>query len=201
MSGNAEVKNSSKKWLVLGVVCIILLVALVGSAFQILRLQEKVDELSNVVKQKDSQIQSLQNQIKQKDSQIQSLQNQIKQKDSQIQSLQNQINELNNIVHLQKQETWLNRYTLSQPPGEANYWVFNVQYPGYIEVIVHSSTTSNTYVRVTYNAYGVNFDQKINVGSSGRAVFPVLPGTIRVYVGNSNWFNGATMIISIQYHY
>jgi len=194
MSENVEVKNSSKKWLVLGVVCIILLVALVGSAFQILRLQGKVDELSNVIKQKDSQIQSLQNQIKQKDSQIQSLQNQIE--------LKNQIlDELNKIIHLQKQETWLNSYTLSQPPGKADYWVFNVQYPGYIEVIVHSSTTTNTYVRVTYNAYGANFDQRITVGDSGRAVFPVLPGTVRVYIGNSNWFNGATIIFSIRYIY
>jgi len=45
-----------------------------------------------------------------------------------------------------------------------------------------------------------DYDHSITVEVSGTAVFPVLPGSIKVRVGNTNWFSGATEIVTITYY-
>ena len=121
---------------------------------------------------------------------------------SQITDYQNQINNLNGIINLEKSTVWVDDQTISQPASSYTYWTFSASYAGYISVLVQTSTTSNTYVRVIWSSYGVNFDQSITVGVSGTAVFPVLPcSSIEIRVGNSNLFNGATETVTITYHY
>lgn len=74
-------------------------------------------------------------------------------------------------------------------------------YAGYVIVRVESSTTENTYVRAIWSSCGVNYDQSITVRARGVAVFPVLPGSIEIRVGNTNWFSGATETVTIIYFY
>jgi len=161
---------------------------------QIVALQEQIDSLNSQILNLENQIQNLQNQIVE-------LQNQIELKDSQISNLQNQVNELTKIINLEKYVVLVDYVTVNQPAGSYVYWEIPVDYAGYLVVIVHTSTTTNTYVRVIWSSYGVNYDETINVGSSGTAVFPVLPGTIEVRVGNTNLFSGATETVTITYHY
>jgi predicted PurR-regulated permease PerM len=126
----------------------------------------------------------------------------IKGKDDTIASLQNQVSDLNSIINLEKSTVWVNDQTVSQPASSYTYWTVSADYAGYISVQVQTSTTTNTYVRVIWSAYGVNYDHQITVGTSGTAVFPVLPcSNIEIRVGNSNIVNGATETVTITYHY
>ena len=109
---------------------------------------------------------------------------------------------LTDIVNLQESTIWVNHETISQPPSSYTYWTFSASYAGYILVAVHSSTTDKTYIRVAYSSYGVSYNQKMDIGSSGTAVFPVLPcGSIGVSIGNTNLVNGATETVSVTYYY
>lgn len=120
---------------------------------------------------------------------------------SQINTLNTQITDLNSIVNLQKFTIWVNHVTVSQPANSYTLWTRLASYAGYVRVYVESSTTSNTYASVEYISHGVNYDVTITVGSSGTAVFPVLPGTVYVYVGNTNLLSGATETVTITYYY
>jgi len=111
-------------------------------------------------------------------------------------------NLLNDIVNLDKSMVWVDSQTISQPASSYTYWTFSASYAGYIEVIVESSTTTNTFVEVVYTSHGVNYDERITVGISGTATFPLLPSdNIQVRVGNTNLISGATETVTVTYHY
>jgi hypothetical protein len=117
-------------------------------------------------------------------------------------SLQAQMTDLTEIVNLNKITTIVNNQTMGQAAGTYTSWPVSTQYAGYLKVIVHTSTSSNTYVQVTYNAYSVIYDETITVGAGGTAVFPLLPAeNIEVRVGNTNPTNSATERITVTYHY
>ncbi len=118
-----------------------------------------------------------------------------------LNACQNQLSRLEDIVNLRLSKTLVSHETINEPASSYVYWRFHINYAGYIVVTVHSSTTDKTYVEVVYHSYGTSFDQKVYVGSEGSAVFPVLPGTIEVRVGNSNFISGATQVVSITYYY
>jgi predicted PurR-regulated permease PerM len=125
-------------------------------------------------------------------------------KDNTISSLNSQVSDITSTLNLGKSTVWVNDETLNQPSGSYTNWspAFSTSYAGYISVQVHTSTTSNTYVRVIYTSHGVNYDNQIGVGTGGTAVFPVLPSSsVDVRIGNSNWLNGATETVTITYHY
>jgi len=111
------------------------------------------------------------------------------------------VNELTSIVRLEKSTVLVNNQTISQPAYSYTYFTFSVSYPGYISVEILTSTTSNTYVRAIWSSYGVNYDQSITVGTSGTAVFPVLPSNVEIRIGNSNLLSGATETVTITYYY
>jgi Flp pilus assembly protein TadG len=79
-------------------------------------------------------------------------------------------------------------------------WTAN--YAGYIIVNVQSSTTSNQYIQVTWTSNGINYSNKITVGDTGTAVFPVLPANnVQITIANTNLLNGATATVNITYIY
>jgi len=187
----------------LGIIAIILSVGLVGA----------IANYTSIISSKDNIIATQNSEITNKNSQISNLQtwlngnityyqNQITSKDSQIASLQNQVNNLNEIVNLAKSTVWVDSQTVSQPASSYVYWTVSASYAGYVSVWVQTSTTTNTYVRVIYSAYGVNYDHQIGVGTGGTAVFPLLPcSSIEIRVGNTNLLSGATETVTITYHY
>jgi len=110
--------------------------------------------------------------------------------------------DLAEIVDLAKSSVWADGITVSQPAGYYTYWNRTAHYAGYIRVHVQSSTTTNTYVRVIYSSFGVEYDDEMLVGVGGTAVFPVLPSSpIQVRVGNTNLVDGAAITVTITYHY
>lgn len=169
-----------------GIIAIILLVGLAGV----------IANYTSIINAKDNLIASKDSEITNKNSEISSL-------TSQKDSLQNQVNDLNDKLNLAKFEIWVNSETISQPAS--SYWSFSTNqaiYAGYVSVAIHTSTTTNTYVRVIYSSHGVNYDNQIGVGTGGTAVFPILPSSsIEIRVGNSNLFNGATETVTITFYY
>lgn len=121
-------------------------------------------------------------------------------------NLQNQVNDLTSNLNLAKSTVLVDSQTVSQPAGGLGIaytsWPLSADFAGYVSINVLSSTTTSTYARVVYSAYGVNYDNHINVGTSGTAVFPILPcSNIQVEVGNGNLVNGATETVTITYYY
>jgi uncharacterized protein YoxC len=188
-----------------GIIIIILLVGLVGVVANYTLI---IDGKDNTITTNNSQILALTNQLNQLQTWLDGnrtyYQNQVVSKDSQITSLQNQVNDLTNTVNLAKSTVWVDDQTVSQPASSYTTWTpaFSASYAGYVSIWVQTSTTTNTYVRVIYSAYGVNYDHQIGVGTGGTAVFPLLPcSTIEIRVGNSNLFSGATETVTVTYHY
>jgi len=112
------------------------------------------------------------------------------------------------LLRLENRTVLVNDRTVSVPPRSAYIFNFNLQYAGYIKVIV-SSTSPNTYVKITgeYSPpwaapdEGWTYDSgDLPVGYSGTAYFPVVPGTVTVYIWNYNPSSGATMTVTIIYY-
>jgi Flp pilus assembly protein TadG len=120
---------------------------------------------------------------------------------SQNTNLQDQVDDLTRTLNLTKSEVWVTSQTVSQPAGTYNFWTNSTNYAGYVMVSVESSTTDKTYIEVLWSSYGVNYDYSLSVGVSGTGVFPVLPSSLEIRVGNSNLLNGATETVSISYYY
>jgi hypothetical protein len=197
----------------LGIICIVLAVGLVGA---IANYTSIINGKDNTIASKDSEIASLNSQIVDKTNTIYSLNFQIESNDSQISSLRSQVNNLTDTVNLAKSTIWVNDQTVSQSASSYTVWVgptlwfspailvpaFSTSYAGYVSVDVLSSNTTNTYVEVIWSAYGVSYDNTITVGTSGTAVFPVLPcSNIEIRIGNTNLINGATETVTITYYY
>ena len=93
-------------------------------------------------------------------------------------------------------------YVVSQEAGSASGLTFKVPHAGIIEVIVLESTTTNTYVEISGTSiYGWTYSSgQIPVGTGGTVYFPVAPGMVTVYIGNTNAFGTATETVTIIYH-
>lgn len=178
--------------------CVILIIAVAYSVFTYTAMLQDKDRLIEYwMEQAHSQgettsdVQAENDRLERENANLQS---QVNQKNSEI-------DDLNKIVNLQESTVWVNDETVSNPAGASTYWTRTASYAGYVVMNVETSTTTNTYVQVTYSSHGVSYDEKITVGASGTAVFPVLPATITVRVGNTNLLNGATETVTVTYYY
>lgn len=118
-----------------------------------------------------------------------------------ITDLQNHMSELSDIIGFACSRDWITNQTVSQPANSYSSWRNVTSYAGILHVSVLSSTTDKTYVEVIYKTQGIDYDQRIEVGSSGLASFPIMPTWIEVRVGNSDIINGATETVSIVFSY
>jgi len=118
-------------------------------------------------------------------------------------------NEALSLLNLENETTLVNDQTVSEPPGSAYEFSFTIQYAGYIEVIVSSSTSPSTYVQVIGKYYplwvasntGWTYGSgQMQVGYGGTVYFPVVPGSVAVYIWNNNANSGATETVTIIYY-
>lgn len=161
----------------------------------------KLMEVQNLTKTLENEVAILRGAVEEKDATITSLRSQVAQLQNQISYLQSRVRDLEDIVYLRKYVVWIDKMVVNQPAGYYTYWRFNADYAGYVVVEVHSSTTTNTYVRVTVESSITTYSVRVEVGSRGRAIVPVLPGTVEVRVGNTNRYTGATHTVSVTYYY
>jgi uncharacterized phage infection (PIP) family protein YhgE len=170
--------------------------------------QDTLNSLRDDNKKLQDTINELQGDNQQLQNTINSLQGNNQQLQNSINSLQGSVQELRDIANLAKSTTIANRQNINQQAGSSTRYNFTAQYAGFVFVRIDSSTTNLNYVRVQYTSNGgssphtISYDQRVTISSSGGwACFPVLPGTINVYVGNTNVINGATIQATIDYWY
>jgi hypothetical protein len=114
------------------------------------------------------------------------------------------VNDLNDTVNLGKSTVWVNAQKNTQPPGNFGFaytsWNFSASYAGYVTVNISSASLS-IYVDLIYSSHGIVYSREVNVGTRGTAVFPVLPATITIEVGNRDLVLSATETTTITYYY
>jgi len=118
-----------------------------------------------------------------------------------------QVANLSTIVNLNRSAVWINSKNVTIQAGYEIIWNATANYAGYVSVLVFPSTLVNAsaqadvYVQVTYSAYDVNYDNRIDIGVGGTAVFPVLPSPlIQIIVGNPG-VNIADKVITVTYYF
>jgi hypothetical protein len=128
--------------------------------------------------------------------------NAITSKEGTISSLNSQVANLTDIANLDKSKVWVNHHEISHEAGYETYWTFSAIYAGYVSVDINEDNTTTTYVRAIYSAYGVKYDNQMDVVAGGTAVFPILPSSgIEIRIGNTNLLIGANETVTITYHY
>jgi hypothetical protein len=139
---------------------------------------------------------------------------------SQVSSLNRKVSDLTDIVNLDKFTLWLNETTVTQTANNYTSWLFTPSYAGDVGVLVTSSTSNSTYIRLIYSSYGINYDNTITVGTitnttgNGVGWFPVvlLPEAmvpslkpyspnVEIRVGNTDGVGNATETVAIYYGY
>jgi len=176
----------------LGIIAIILAVGLVGA----------IADYTSIISGKDNTIANDNKTITQTETWLNA---NITSLTAQITSLQSSEQIMYKIAALKVNGTWVNDQIVNQSASSYTNFTrydgygYYTDYSGYVSVNVWTSTTNNTYVEVIWSAYGINYDNRVTVGTGGTAVFPVLPATIEIRVGNTNLINGATETVTITY--
>ena len=81
-----------------------------------------------------------------------------------------------------------------------NLWNDQLDYAGYV-VVQATATANTTYAEAIYSFSGVNFDLNQTIGTSGTAIFPVLPGPVQINIGNINQSDTNTITVTATYYY
>jgi len=189
----------------LGMICIVLVAGLVGA---IAVYMPMVSNLESQIAEKNSTILSLNSQVSSLNSQILSLRADFEQVNSTISNYKDAIEAYTSqiayyisIISLNESVSLPVTQTLTQDANTSTVVYTNgIQYAGYVSVGVESSSNT-TYAQVVYSSYGVNYDHNVTVGTSGTAVYPVLPGEIVVGVGNTEPVDNVTATVSAIYYY
>ncbi len=134
------------------------------------------------------------------DALITSLQNQISTKNAQIQSLTSQKNELLAICDLAKSAVVVNE-TVNISEGMESVFIGETNYAGYLEVSFQTASATDTFARVVYSSHGVSYDNEVDVVSGGRAVFPIIPSnSIEIHVGTHQMVaSSITLTVTLYY--
>ena len=64
-----------------------------------------------------------------------------------------------------------------------------------------TASANTTFAEVLYTFGGVDFDFNKTFGTSGTTLFPLLPGTIEVRIGNINQSNPNNVTATITHYY
>lgn len=201
------------KVIALAVVCIVLAASLVGVLALYLfngntaDLKAQITENDNTITSLQSQIASLQSQILQNpnstvyQNQISSLNEQISNLNEQISYLTEQLSGYYNVAIMNSSSILLSQQLVTQDANSTTS-IFSsaIYYAGYV-VIQATASANTTFVEVNFSYAGSTFDYNKTIGTSGTAVFPVLPGTLQINIGNSNQTAANNATVSATYYY
>jgi predicted PurR-regulated permease PerM len=175
----------------LGIVCIVVVAGLVGA-------------FAYYVNDKNNTISSLNSQVSQLNTNATSLRNQIDSLNFNVTNLQNQVNNLTDILNLSKSMVLYNGTLTIFPLLELTMLDESVPYAGYVSVQVSSSQSNATVIiTVVWNYYPVlRYQNDFNLGTSGTAIFPVLPPSMVVYFCDPKLTNSSELAnVTITYYY
>jgi hypothetical protein len=184
------------------IICIAVSVGLVAMLATYL---PTISNLESELIEKDQELTNLNTTITNLSLQMIALEDQITQKNSEITSLRGNYETVldlqNRIITLQESGYLANGVSFSQN-ATLTHQVYNglLEYAGYIQINAQSNSTT-TYVKIVYDSFGTNVNQKIIIGESGTISFPILPGEVEIIVGNDESINVVNGIITINYVY
>ena len=192
------------QFIALSIICVVLAASLIAvfAVYQPTNLQAQISEKNKKISSLEAQISSLTSQFNSNatgyENQIQSLNAELTNLTTQLNSADSQLETAANIMTMNASETLVSASSETLAPSAD---VFNnaLPYPGYISVQATSNSTT-TYTQVSYNAYGVSFNQNATLGKSGTAVFPVLSTTVDVRIGTTNE-TASNATVTITYYY
>ena len=203
---NPGPKKKNMKVIALSVVCIILAAGLVGVTAIYLAngnsadLKAQITERDNTISSLNSQIALLQYNISQAVNPS-AYQDEIASLNAQLLDLNDTVSSYYNIALMKTSDILFSQQPITQD-ANATTQAFgdSIYYAGYV-VIQATATANTTFVEVAYNYAGTNFDYNQTIGTSGSAVFPVLPGTLLINIGNTNQTTANTITASATYYY
>jgi cell division protein FtsB len=193
--------------LALMAVCIILAIGLVVALLVYLPANAQIESLNAQLAQNNQTIDGLNSRIAALDSQVSSLNS----SNSNVAYLQNQVSVLsqqlanyNNILSFNASSVFISNQDFSMDASTNdttwNQSNGNFGYAGYVTVDVQSSSPT-TFVELSYTSLGVVYDSIVNVGTDGTASFPILPGSIKVSLGNTETSSTVTGTVSATYYF
>jgi hypothetical protein len=204
---NPGPKKRNIKVLALAVVCVILAASLVG-VIAVYALNGNSADLKAQITTKDNMISSLQanntalqSNITQTQALISYYTNQLGSLNQQLTSLNDQVSGYYNIAIMNVSSILFSQQPITQDANSTTQ-VFSdvIYYSGYV-AIQSTASANTTYAEVIYSYGGTNFDYNQTLGTSGNAVFPVLPGTLTINIGNINQATSNTVTASATYYY
>ncbi len=201
-------KKGNSKILVFALIAICVILA--GSLVGVIAIYQPLDSQMTA---KDNTINDLRAQISQLESQL----NNSTGNSETTQAYLNQINQLNlQLSHLNSSYVAANSIAQLQQSGllysassgaitqaansTTNLWNDQLDYAGYV-VVQATATANTTYAEALYSFSGSNFDLNQTIGTSGTALFPVLPGPVQINIGNINQNDTNTITVTATYYY
>ncbi len=201
-------KKGNSKILVFALIAICVILA--GSLVGVIAIYQPLDSQMTA---KDNTINDLRAQISQLESQLnnstgnsettQAYLNQINQLNLQLSYLNSSYVAANSIAQLQQSGLLYSASSgaITQAANSTtNLWNDQLDYAGYV-VVQATATANTTYAEAIYSFSGANFDLNQTIGTSGTALFPVLPGPVQINIGNINQNDTNTITVTATYYY
>jgi hypothetical protein len=208
-------KKIDKKVLALTLICVILASSLVGVIviYQLnpnSDLQAQINQKDGLINLQQTQIASLLNQTANLRSQLSQATGTSNSSDylAEIEALQQslsdanaQVSSWNAILMLNQSTSLISQQAISQDGNStSNVWNDQILYAGYLFVQA-DATANTTYAEVLYSYAGVNFDFNQTLGTTGTALFPVLPSALQVRVGNTMQGVANNVTVTVTYYF
>jgi hypothetical protein len=206
---NVQNKNNPKIVVIaLAVICIILAASLVGviALYQPNSSQSQLAEKDSTISSLRAQIAVLQNQLS-NTANASTYVNQIGYLNQQLAALNDQLNATNSdmlslqsILELQTTGILFDSAFSQDANTSTTVWNDLLDYAGYV-VVQLTASANTTYAEVSYSYQESNFDYNQTLGTSGTALFPVLPGVVIVNIGNVNQTVANNVTATVTYVY
>jgi hypothetical protein len=207
---NTVQKKGNSKILVFALIAICVILA--GSLVGVIAIYQPLD---SQITTKDNTINDLHATISQLESQLnnststsgtsQAYMDQINQLNLELSDLNDSYVSANSIAQLQQSGLLYDSSTsgtgiVQNANSTTNLWNDQLDYAGYV-VVQATATANTTYAEAIYSFSGSNFDLNQTTGTSGTAIFPVLPGPVQINIGNINQSDSNTITVTATYYY
>jgi hypothetical protein len=211
---NTPVKRTNVKVIALAVICIILAASLVG-VIAFYQPAAGDSDLQAQLSAKNTQIAALQSQIASLTAQqgsnsagnvseyileITYLNQQLAALNSTLTEANSNVDTMTQILNLQITGQLYSDTFLQTPNTATTVWTGDWNYAGYVVVQV-LSTSNTTYAQVQYTVGSTSLSFNQTVGLSGTAILPVLTGTAKINLGNTNTIDSDTINATVTYFY
>jgi hypothetical protein len=204
---NTVQKNSNMKVIALAVICVILAASLVGviAVYVPNNSQALLTERENTIASLQTQINALEYQLSNINTttyvtQIAYLNSQLSDLNYTLTSVYSDYVSLQKIVQLATSEVWYDNSFSQDGNATTTLGSAQVDYAGYL-VVQATDSANSTYAEVLYTFAGINLNFNQTVGTTGTALFPLLPGIVEVRMGNINQSSVNNVTAKITHYY